>query len=160
MPSFHQLMVGLGGTALVAGGVVLWQHGPAQPPSPSGTFGFSSKTVGNSALRHGEPLSDNTDNGRPARLSVTPFHIGQSIVVASAEHVPQTVSLLTSPPDSTASPPQPKETHALSPGMVMVVSGMRILEPLHGRPQPYYEVTFSDGARGWLSEDVLRQTAK
>jgi hypothetical protein len=150
-------MVGLGATALVVAGIImLWQQEPPQPLSQSGVFS-SSKVLGTSALSHGGP---SPSRGMAAGTSTAHFHIGQRLIVASAENVPRIVTLLASVPDSTDSPNPSVETRTLSPGHVMIVSGMRLFEPPRGLPQHYYELTFPDGGKGWLADDVLRLTTK
>jgi hypothetical protein len=155
MPSFFHLMVGLGGTALAASAIMLWLQQPPQTPTEADTSASSSRMVGNSALSHGGPPRT---SGPTAAGSFSPaFQIGQRVIVASEEYASQTVSLLTSPPDSAASVPPSGVTRTLSGGTVVIVGAMRIIERAPGLTEQYYEVVLADGGRGWLPRRGLRQ---
>ena len=156
MPSFFHLMVGLGGTALAVGIVVLWLHAPPPPSSSSDTLSTSPRRIGNSTLSHGGPLPDRILTTAPFSSS---FQIGQKVIVASEEYASKTVGLLPSPPDSATSSPSSEVPRTLTVGTVAIVSGMRVTEPVPGRPEQYYEVTVPSGAKGWLSARALRQAA-
>jgi hypothetical protein len=155
MPSFFHLMVGLCGTALAAGAIMLWLQQPQHTPTEADTAAPSSRMVGNSALSHGGPPPT---SGPMAAGSFSPaFLIGQRVIVASDEYVSQTVGLLPSPPDSAASIPASGVTRTLSSGTVVIVGAMRIIERMPGRPEQYYEVVLADGGKGWLPKRVLRE---
>lgn len=156
MPSFFHVMIGLGGAALAVGITALWLHAPQPPSSSSGTYTTSPRIVGKSALGHGGPSPNSIQTTAP---SPTSFQIGQKVIVASEESASKTVGLLPSLPDSATSSPSSEVTRTLPGGTSAIVSGMRVTEPVPGRPEQYYEVTVADGGKGWLSARVLRRAA-
>jgi hypothetical protein len=155
MPSFFHLTIGFGGTVLVVGIMALWLHEP-QPSSSLSAESLSSprpRSVGNSALSHGGPLS----NSRTAvGVPLAQFKIGQKLIVAAADNVSHTIILLPLPPASTTFSSTVGERRIVSPGTVVFVSGMQSIEPPPTHTEQYYEVTIPDGGKGWLSERVLR----
>lgn len=154
MPSCFHLTVGLGGTALVVGFMAFWLHEPQPPSSLSEGFTtFSPRVVGNSALSHGGPLPNRRMAADP---SPAQFQIGQELIVAASDNVSHTTTLLPFPPNSITSSSTIGETTSLLPGTVIFVSGIQAIEPAAGRTEQYYQVTTSDGRKGWLSERVLR----
>jgi hypothetical protein len=153
MPSLFHLMMGLGGTALVVGVMTLWLHTPQQPPLDTALTSSPKKIVGNSALSHGGPSSNSS---MAAGLSPVQFQMGQKLIIAGADNISQTITLLSLPPDLATSSSPVAETRIVSPGTVVFISGMRTIEPVPGHTEQYYEVTIPDGGKGWLSERVLR----
>lgn len=153
MPSFFHLMIGLGATALVVGAMALWLHEP-QPSSLSGDFTSfpTPRTVGKSALSHGGP---GPNSRMSAGLSPAHFQLGQKLIVAASDNISH-ITLLHAPEDLAKSSATVGETRHVLPGTVVVVSGMQAIAPVPNRTEPYYEVTLSDGGKGWLPERVLR----
>lgn len=86
--------------------------------------------------------------------------MGQKVMTAAADHVSQTITLLSLPPDPATSSSPVGEMQILSPGTVAFVSGMQAIEPVPGHREQYYEVTTSDGRKGWLSEHVLQPASE
>ena len=157
MPSFFHLTVGLGGTALVVGFMAFWLHEPQPPSSLSEGFTTSSpRVVGNSTLSHGGP---SPNRRMAADLSAAQYQIGQKLIVAAADNASHTTTLLPFPPNSITPSSTIGETTSLLPGTVIFVSGIQGIEPAAGRTEQYYQVTTSDGRKGWLSERVLRPSS-
>ena len=114
---------------------------PPQTPTEADTSASSSRMVGNSALSHGGPPPT---SGPTAAGSFSPaFQIGQRVIVASDEYASQTVSLLTSPPDSAASVPASRVTRTLSGG---VPSGRVVLGVWGSGVRAWAEVAPADAA--------------
>lgn len=153
MPSFFHLTIGLGGTALALGAMALWLHEPP-PSSLSGNYTSSPmpRIVGKSALSHGGPAPNSR---MPTGLSPARFQLGQKLIVAASDNVTH-ITLLRAPEDLARSSSPVGETRRVLPGTVAIVSGMPAIAPAPSRTEPYYEVTLSDGGKGWLSERVLR----
>jgi hypothetical protein len=155
MPSLVHVLIGLGGTALVVGAMALWQHAPQQPSSLSGGFTSapSPRMVGNSALSHGGP----SPNSKMATgFAAARFQIGQKLIVAATDDVSRTATLLPLPPNHATSAPTFAKTQIVSSGTVVFVSGIQAIEPVTAHTEQYYQVTMSDGKKGWLPEHALR----
>lgn len=155
MPSLVHVLIGLGGTALVVGALALWQHAPQQPSSISDGFTstLSPRMVGNSALSHG----GSSPNSKMAiGRAAAHFQIGQKLIVAATDDVSRTAILLPLPPNRATSSSTSAKTRIVSSGTVVFVSGIQVIEPATAHTEQYYQVTMSDGEKGWLPEHALR----